>query len=97
MADSEETLTVRDVVYIAARKLYQESLTTDPHLEDWNLADIKREKATEQGNDEAFAFWDEVFVFLYTLDMAAPAMIKITDNPAIDDDQIIKAQDFIVQ
>ena len=84
----QDTIEVKRAVYNAAKILEKVAETDKDVLEDWHLAEEKRDKCRQAGDDEKADFWHEVFNYLMTLDcVAAGVEIIIIDDDIVRIDQ----------
>lgn len=80
MSEDTNTINVKCTVFDAANELIKAAKSDERGLEDWNLAEEKRDKYRESGDDKKADFWHEVYGHLMTLECVdADVEVKILD------------------
>jgi len=70
MSEDINTIIVKRAVFDVANELIKASKTDKRGLEDWHLAQEKRDGFREAGDDEKADFWHEVYQYLMSLECA---------------------------
>lgn len=80
MSEEIKTIIVKRTVFDAANELIKTAKSDGRGLEDWNLAQEKRDEYRDAGDDEKADFWHEVYQYLMTLECVdAYVEVKILD------------------
>ena len=80
MSEDINAIFVKRTVFNAANELIKAAKANEQGLEDWNLAQEKRDKCRETDDDEKADFWHEVYQYLMTLECVdADVEVKILD------------------
>lgn len=78
MNEDINTIIVKRAVFDAANELIKAVKSDERSLEAWNLAEKKRDKRREAGDDEKADSWHEVYQYLMTLECVdADVKVKI--------------------
>lgn len=80
MSEDIKTLVVKRTVFDTANELIEAAKSDDRGLENWNLAQEKRDVCREAGDDEKADFWHEVYEYLMTLECVdADVEVRVLD------------------